>query len=375
MVSDVPVGVFLSGGYDSSAVAALLQNDRTDKIKTFTIGFTEAKFNEAEYAKKVAAHLGTDHTEEICSYKEAIDLIDRIPFFYDEPFGDSSAIPTMLVSKIARQKVSVSLSADGGDEIFAGYQRYHHNIDSFLRIANIPWPINSILSSPIAVADFFAGKMNNYNLQYKLEKTKRVLQTRNRNRRIGYRVQIRNFTDHEVSELLNKSFSNYHTYYDDIKLLKKDIDYVNMFMAVEFKTTLVDDMLTKVDRATMSYSLEGREPMLDHRLVEFCAQLPAEYKIRNGIQKYILKEIVHKYIPKQMMERPKMGFGIPVGEWLTNELKSHIDEHLSETAINKYGVLNYQVVSKMLNNFYKGEDKNPDRIWIILMLQMWLAKW
>ena len=375
MVSDVPVGVFLSGGYDSSAVAALLQNGRTDKIKTFTIGFKEAKFNEAEYAKKVAAYLGTDHTEEFCSYNEAIELIDRIPFFYDEPFGDSSAIPTMLVSKIARKKVSVSLSADGGDEIFAGYTRYHHQIDSFLRIANIPWPINTILSSPIAVADLIAGKNHKYALQYKLEKLRKVLQTRNRNRRIGYRVQMRNFTDFEVGELLNKPFSKYHTYYDDIKLLKEDIDYVNMFMAVEFKTTLVDDMLTKVDRATMSYSLEGREPMLDHRLIEFCAQLPAEYKIRNGVQKYILKEIVHKYIPKQMMERPKMGFGIPVGEWLNNELKGHIEEHLSEKAINKYGVLNYQVVSKMLSNFYQGKEKNPDRIWILLMLQMWLAKW
>jgi len=375
MVSDVPVGVFLSGGYDSSAVAAILQTNRTDKIKTFTIGFEDAKYNEAIHAKKVAEYLGTDHTEKYCSYREAIDLIERIPIYYDEPFADSSALPTMLVSKLAVEKVKVSLSADGGDEIFAGYGRYTRKIEEFLFFANIPFPYNKLLSIPFSSAEYLSRTLDKPFLQYKLEKIKKVLQTRNPLDRLRYRIEPRNFTNVELNNLLKGQLVPSKTFYDDLYLLRSDIEYVNAFMAIEFKTTLVDDMLVKVDRASMSYGLEGREPMLDHRLVEFGAQLPVSFKIKNGTQKHILKNIVHKYIPKEIMERPKMGFGIPTTEWLSNELKPIVQFHLSEDQINKFGVLDADYVKKLLDNFFEGKEINPERIWILLMLQMWLEKW
>jgi asparagine synthase (glutamine-hydrolysing) len=375
MVSDVPVGIFLSGGYDSSAVAAILQTNRTEKLKTFTIGFEDAKYNEAIHAKKVADHLGTDHTEKYCSYKEAIELIERIPFYYDEPFADSSALPTMLVSKLAVEKVKVSLSADGGDEIFAGYGRYSSKIDDFLLFANIPFPLNQLMSIPFSGAEYLSRNLKKPFLQYKLEKLKKVLQSRHPLDRYRYRIEPRNFTSFELNKLLKGKLVQSKTSYDELNLLRANIDYVNAFMAIEFKTTLVDDILVKVDRATMSYGLEGREPMLDHRLAEFSAQLPAAYKINNGVQKQILKNIVHQYIPREIMERPKMGFGIPTGEWLSAELKPLVLYHLSEEQINKFGILNAQYVKKLLNDFFAGNEINPERIWILLMLQMWLAKW
>ena len=375
MVSDVPVGVFLSGGYDSSAVAAILQTNRTEKLKTFTIGFEDAKYNEATHAKKVAEYLGTDHTEKYCSYKEAIDLIERIPFYYDEPFADSSALPTMLVSKLAVEHVKVSLSADGGDEIFAGYGRYTTKIEDFMLFAKIPYPLNKLLSIPFGGAEYVSRSLNNPFFQYKLEKIKKVLETRNPLDRFRYRIEPRNFTSVELKRLLKGHLIPSKTFYDDLNLLRPDIDYVNALMAIEFKTTLVDDMLVKVDRASMSYALEGREPMLDHRLVEFGAQLPAAYKIKHGVQKKILKNLVHKYIPKEIMERPKMGFGIPTTEWLSAELKPLVLFHLSTEQINKFGILNATYVQILLNDFFAGKEVNPERIWILLMLQMWLEKW
>jgi asparagine synthase (glutamine-hydrolysing) len=219
MVSDVPVGVFLSGGYDSGAVAAILQTNRTDKIKTFTIGFEDAKYNEAAHAKKVADYLETDHTEKYCSYKEAIDLIERIPIYYDEPFADSSALPTMLVSKLSVEKVKVSLSADGGDEIFAGYGRYTIKIEDFLFFANIPFPFNKLLSIPFSSAEYLSRTLDKPFLQYKLEKIKKVLQTRNPLDLLRYRIEPRNFTNVELNNLLKGQLVPFKTFYDDLNLL------------------------------------------------------------------------------------------------------------------------------------------------------------
>jgi asparagine synthase (glutamine-hydrolysing) len=273
------------------------------------------------------------------------------------------------------EQVKVSLSADGGDEIFAGYGRYTTKIDEFMLFANIPYPLNKLLSIPFSGAEFLSRAINKPFLQYKLEKIKKVLQTKNALDRYRYRIEPRNFTNVEIDRLLKGHFIQSKTFYDDLNLIKSNIEYVNAFMAIEFKTTLVDDMLVKVDRATMSYGLEGREPMLDHRLVEFGAQLPVSFKIKNGTQKHILKNIVHKYIPKEIMERPKMGFGIPTTEWLSNELKPMVQFHLSEEQINKFGILDADYVKKLLNNFFEGKEINPERIWILLMLQMWLEKW
>jgi asparagine synthase (glutamine-hydrolysing) len=375
MVSDVPVGVFLSGGYDSSAIAAILQSNRSEKIKTFTIGFEDEQFNEAIHAKKVAEYLGTEHFEYYCNYKEALSLVDDLPFYYDEPFADSSAIPTMLVSKIASQHVKVSLSADGGDELFAGYSRYTTKIDDFLKFANLRQPASSLLAIPLEILEKISRISSEPYYQYKLEKIIEVLKTSNPLQKIKNRIAPKHFSNYEMPKIMAKGFNQQSSNYDELKQLREDIHYLQAFLAIEFKTTLVDDMLVKVDRATMRFSLEGREPMLDHRLVEFAASLPHHYKVKDGIQKRLLKNIVHRYIPKNIMDRPKMGFAIPTEKWLKGDLKSLLYFHLSKGQINKFGILNYEYISELLKRFENGKEVNPERLWIILMLQMWLEKW
>jgi asparagine synthase (glutamine-hydrolysing) len=375
MVSDVPVGVFLSGGYDSSAIAAILQSNRSEKIKTFTIGFEDEKFNEAIHAKKVAEYLGTDHFEYYCNYKEALSLVDDLPFYYDEPFADSSAIPTMLVSKIASQHVKVSLSADGGDELFAGYSRYTIKIDDYLKFANLRQPTSSLLAIPMGILEKISRISSEPYHQYKLEKIIEVLKTSNPLQKVKNRIAPKHFSNYEMPKLMAKSFNQQSSSYDELKLLREDIHYLQAFLAIEFKTTLVDDMLVKVDRATMRFGLEGREPMLDHRLVEFAASLPNHYKVKDGIQKRLLKNIVHRYIPKNIMDRPKMGFAIPTEKWLKGELKSLLHFHLSKSQVNKFGILNYEYIAELLKRFENGKEVNPERLWIILMMQMWLDKW
>jgi asparagine synthase (glutamine-hydrolysing) len=375
MVSDVPVGVFLSGGYDSSAIAAILQADRIDRIKTFTIGFEDEQFNEAIYAKKVAQYLGTEHYEYSCTHKEALNLVYDLPWFYDEPFADSSAVPTMLVSKMASQHVKVSLSADGGDELFAGYNRYTYKIGDYLKFANLSYPISSLAAVPLEIIEKISRMSPEPYHQYKLEKIIEVLKTSNRLQKLENRITPRHFSNYEMSSLMAVPFRRQINNYDDLKMLRKDTHYLQAFLAIEFKTSLVDDMLTKVDRATMRFSLEGREPMLDHRLVEFAASLPHDFKVKFGIQKRLLKNIVHRYIPKKIMDRPKMGFAIPTEKWLKWDLKPLLEFHLSEKQINKFGILNYEYIAILLQRFENGKEGNPERLWIILMLQMWLEKW
>jgi len=364
MVSDVPVGVFLSGGYDSSAVSAILQANTTNKIKTFTIGFKEEQYNEAVYAKKVAKHLGTDHHEYYLNQKDALDILPQLPEIYDEPFGDSSAIPTVMVSQFAKKHVTVSLSADGGDELFSGYPSYNAIYNQYNQFHKMKMLKNfSSLDKyidPYKISKYF----NIYNFEGKFYKFFELL--KNSNTPISfYETNTKYFYDVEINQLLNKSFCT-----DECK---KENTIENMLIH-SFKTYLTDDILTKVDRATMSVSLEGREPMLDYNLIEFVAQLPIEYK-QNGKQtKYILKEIVHKYIPKEMMDRNKMGFSIPIFEWFTDELKIYFEEYLSEKAIKESAVFEYQYVLQLKKSYYNGNG-NPHKLWLLLMFQMWWAKW
>lgn len=375
MISDVPVGVFLSGGYDSSAIAAILQSSRTEKIKTFTIGFDDDKFNEAVHAKKVAQYLNTDHHEYYCTYKEALQLVDEIPYYYDEPFADSSAVPTMLVSKIASQHVKVSLSADGGDELFAGYGRYTTKIEDYLKFANLTEPLSSLAKIPFNILEKVSRFSGNPYHQYKLEKIYEVLNTKHKLLKLRNRIEPKHFSAWEMPQLMTRDFSRQSSNYDDLVKLNSDIHYLQAFLAIEFKTTLVDDMLVKVDRATMRFSLEGREPMLDHRLVEYAASLPPDYKVKNNVQKRLLKNIVHKYVPKEIMDRPKMGFGIPTEKWLRGDLNELLHFHLSEKQINEFGFLNPKFTNDVLKRFESGKEINAERIWILLMLQMWFEKW
>ncbi len=370
MVSDVPVGMFLSGGYDSSAVIAILQKDRTEKLKTFSIGFYEDKYNEAHHAKKVAEYLGTEHTEYYCTQKDAQELIPLMSEIWDEPFGDSSNIPTTLVSRFARKYVTVSLSADGGDEIFGGYDKYTQTLKYQKLFSKVP----SIFKDIIRLVDpkYLVGLNKTYNFVNRYEKLKILLKAKDE-------IEMMNgityyFNPLEVGSLLGKS-DTIKTSFDDNIFLNSHNDAVDKMMAIDYKTYQLDDILVKVDRATMSVGLEGREPLLDHRIIEFVSQLPSSYKIKDMNKKYILKSIVHDYIPKELMDRPKMGFSIPINEWFRDELKKYVLEYLDSEKIAITGVLNVAEVEKIKNEWLNNRSFSVNKIWLILTFMMWYERW
>ena len=373
MVADVPVGVFLSGGYDSSAVAALLQKDASQKIKTFTIGFQEEKYNEAPFAKEVAKRLGTDHTEYYCTIEEAKSILPNLPYYYDEPFGDSSAIPTILVSQLARKSVTVALSADGGDEIFGGYNRYPI-------IQRMHSTFGKLPQFTREMAYQASGWISPENLPI-LKNKKLVGQRYNKARNLVREANATNYLkamcsvvdDENLAKLLKKNFQEVPTYFDE-----KTPDILSLLdrvLAKDYKTYMVDDILTKVDRATMSVSLEGREPFLDQNIIEWAAQLPNHYKIRNGHKKYLLKEIVHRYLPKEMMDRPKAGFAIPIDEWFSRELAEYFAIYLNKDYIDKQGIFNSDLVLRWTSLYQSGKKEYMTQLWNILMFQLWYEKW
>ncbi len=375
MVSDVPVGVFLSGGYDSSCVTALLQKNNTEKIKTFTIGMPDAGLNEAPFAKDIAAHLGTDHTEYYCSQKDALEIVPQLPYFYDEPFADSSAIPTTLVSKIAREKVIVALSADAGDEIFAGYNRYGYIMKYGRQLQSIP---GIVRKSASAVMDAIPANSipilkSKYLFHSRYEKVKSLLKNpTDQNILVSLSKQM---NEDDLRDLFKSPVNNLSSAFDSKELSPQYHSTLAYILAIDYQTYLLDDILQKVDRAGMSVSLEGREPFLDHRIIEWAAQLPMEYKYNKGEKKYILKQIVHKYLPKEMMDRPKMGFGIPIADWLQNDLKPFVDRYFEAGFIVKQNIFNPNEIQRIKNSFYEGKIERAEKIWYLLMFQMWYDKW
>jgi asparagine synthase (glutamine-hydrolysing) len=374
MVADVPVGVFLSSGYDSSCVTALLQKNNTEKIKTFTIGTTDEKLNEAPYAKQIAAHLGTDHTEYYCTSKEALDIIPDLPLYYDEPFADSSAIPTILVSRMARKKVTVALSADGGDEIFAGYNRYDYISRYGDKIRSIPKPVRKLAAAAMGSisSQSIPVLRDKRNFHSRYDKLKNLLNDPSTSELLKNLNHV--FNNKEVQELFVQDIQEQQTAHSSKELRKEFYEPLSYMMAIDWQTYMADDILQKVDRATMSISLEGREPFLDQKVIEWAAQLPSEYKYRDGVKKYILKEIVHRHIPKQMMERPKMGFGIPVETWMKNELKDLVKEAFSEKNL-AHGIFDKAAVTKLVNDFLHGRSEKYLKVWYLLMFQLWYQKW
>ena len=367
MVSDVPVGVFLSGGYDSSVVTALIQSQQKEKLKTFTIGFYEDQYNEAPHAKKVAEHLGTEHTEYYCTEQEALDIFPTLPDIYDEPFGDSSAIPTTLVSKITREHVTVSLSADGGDEIFGGYSKYLMNLEKQSRIMNT---FKGVVGAENInkVAHFIQqnGLINDVFFENKVSK-------------LAFEdiTELKKLIPYYSTPILNEKlikgykYKRIKTNFDEVSRLSKSLNTLDKMLAIDYKTYMSDDILHKVDKATMSVSLEGREPFLDHRIIEFISRLPTEMKIKTGDKKWLLKTITHKYIPKEIMDRPKMGFGIPLEKWLKGGLKNYLEEYLSEDCKT---ILDAKELVKIKKQFYLGRV-SPTLVWHIIIFQMWYKKW
>ncbi|MBI3519303.1 MAG: asparagine synthase (glutamine-hydrolyzing) [Bacteroidetes bacterium] len=375
MVSDVPVGVFLSGGYDSACLTALLQKNRSEKLKTFTIAVPDIGLNEAPYAKEVAAHLGTEHSEYDCTQKEALELISDLPYYYDEPFADQSAIPTTLVCKMARKKVTVALSADAGDEVFAGYNRYDYIMKHGKTLNQVPKIVRSGISKIMNTvpANSIPILKNKYNFPNRYEKLKGLINDPSPQRIMQSlsqqydNVQIHKIFKHQISVLSTAYLSE-----DLLKAYHSPLSYM---MAIDYQTYLVDDILQKVDRASMTSSLEGREPFLDHRVIEWAAQLPDNYKYHKGIKKYILKEIVHQYIPKNMMDRPKMGFAIPIEDWLTSDLKEKVMYYLDDKKILTQEIFELEFVKKLKSDFYSGKKELALKLWYLLMFQMWYEKW
>ena len=371
MVSDVPVGVFLSGGYDSSVVTAVLQKNNSQKIKTFTIGFHEKKYNEAPYAKKVAEYIGTDHNEYYCTTKEAQDIFPMLADIYDEPFGDSSGIPTTLVSRFARKQVTVALSADGGDEIFAGYNRYPQLNQLNNTFNKTPEIVRTAIANILPAVPFKHLPL----LKYKapaFNKLVEILKSDDPNSIPD--ILSKHYTNKQLTKLLPR-FDPKINLYNDLGKINNENDFINTLLAMDYKTYMVDDILVKVDRATMSVGLEGREPLLDQRIIEFVAQLPSELKYKNGVKKYLLKKIAHKYIPKELLDRPKAGFGLPVYEWLKMDMKHLLFYYINEEQLSKHDFIDPKNAIKLRDEFLAGKNNNETQIWLLLIFQMWWNRW
>lgn len=359
-VSNVPIGTFLSGGIDSSLVTAILQKNSDIPINTFSIGFEDKAYDESKYAKEIANYLGTNHTERICTKEETLEIIKTLPHFYDEPFADSSAIPTILASKLAKEKVTVVLSGDGGDELFCGYTSYSLMEKRFNAISRLPFKhifkkVFDIVPLPLITLNKF-----NENLYTKFMRFKSVLILDDV--ASAFKASSSVFSNDELYKLIKRTVKIENEGYVNTSDLEK-------MMITDFRGYLPDDLLVKVDRATMSVSLEGREPLLDHKIIEFAAKIPIHQKR----DKKILKEILARYIPESLFLRKKQGFGIPINNWLRNDLRYLLEQYISQDAIERSGVFNYEYVDKLLKLFLAG--KNDDRkIWTILMFQMWYSE-
>ncbi|MEK6372959.1 MAG: asparagine synthase (glutamine-hydrolyzing) [Acidobacteriota bacterium] len=377
MISDVPLGVFLSGGIDSSMVTAIMQQQNTSPVKTFSIGFTEESYDEARYAAAVARHLGTDHTELYVTPREALDVVPLLPHIYDEPFADSSQIPTYLVSRLARERVTVSLSGDGGDELFGGYHRYFLGRQAWGRVQRIPARLRPLISGalkgvPLSVWDRI------------FDVERGVAPRRLRRDRAGERL-------HKLAAALrtNDPDTLYHqvvSQWTNVVPAARELplavtagdaghflrDHTERMMYFDQISYLPDDILVKVDRASMAVSLEAREPLLDHRLVEFAWSLPLEMKIRGNRGKWILRRLLKQYIPEDLVERPKMGFGIPIDRWLREPLRDWAESLLDERKLRADGFFDADQILQKWREHLAGRGEWQHYIWTVLMFQAWL---
>jgi len=367
MVADVPVGAFLSGGIDSSLVVALMQSESTRPVKTFSIGFHEAAFNEAHHAKDVARHLGTDHTELYVSPQECREVIPRLPEIYDEPFADSSQIPTCLVSELARRHVTVSLSGDGGDEMFGGYTRYHYLQRFWNSVSWLPSRARKGAGRLVAGIPAFRSPKSG-SIGRKIYWAGRVLAVDSFEQ--AYRTAVSIWRD--TAETVINSQDDLGAFAPD-KVFNRG-SLLRRMMLIDAVSYLPDDILVKVDRATMSVSLESRAPLLDHRLAEFTLRLPDSLLLREGRSKWLMRQILDRYVPQSLIDRPKMGFGVPVGAWLTGPLRGWAENLLDEQRLQRGGYLNHRVVRAAWTEHLSGTRDYSSQIWNVLMFQAWLEQ-
>lgn len=379
MIADVPLGAFLSGGVDSSTIVALMQAESLRPIKTFSIGFEEASYNEAGYAKAVAQHLGTDHTEHYVSSAEAMQVIPRLGAIYDEPFADSSQIPTFLVSQMARKHVTVSLSGDAGDELFCGYNRYVL-ADIWRKIAIFPFGVRRMaghLIKTVASSTWdgifkYTGKFSALpsSMGEKLEKLSTCLESVDGIETLYYNLVSKIANPDQV--VINAKEPSTWLTERGVKLQFPNPKLQMMYM--DGMTYLPDDILVKVDRAAMFNSLETRVPFLDHRVIDLAWSLPLSMKVRNGRNKWILRQVLYKYVPKELIERPKMGFGIPVGDWMCGPLRGWVEALLEESRLRQEGFFDVQFIRLRWQEHLSGKRNWQHFLWTVLMFQAWLEE-
>ncbi len=363
MIADVPFGTFLSGGVDSSLVTAVAQRNSSVPVNTFSIGFKESSFNEAEHARKVAQHLGTKHHEFMVSYQEAIDLFEDIIDVYDEPFADSSSVPTMLVSKLARQHVTMTLSGDGGDETYLGYGFYNWA----QRLNN---PLVSALRGPIATAlSFGDNRKQRAALMFKYPNKARLKSHIFSQEQ--YYFGESDFDQYLTPALNSKSRIRMD---EDNHVTGRKLSPAEEQAVFDMRYYLPDDLLVKVDRASMKYSLEARVPLLDYRLVEFALNVDPSLKMKDGNLKYLLKQVLYDYVPKEMFDRPKWGFGMPINQWLKKELRHLIDEYTRPELIQKAGLMQPEAVKTLVAQYLSGKDYLYNRVWLTIILHRWWVK-
>jgi len=372
-LADVPLGAFLSGGVDSSTIVALMQSQSSKRVKTFTIGFDEAGFDESPHARTVATHLGTDHHEMQVSSKMAQDVIPSLPWMYDEPFADSSQIPTHLVCKAARQQVTVALSGDGGDELFGGYNRYFWGPRVWNRLARLPFPLRQVLGRAIE-----GVSINGWDRASALTGVARL---GDKAHKLGARLgSVKGMDDlywSLVSEWKPASVVKGVEHvspspWESNNALPEGLNPVERMMFRDALTYLPDDILCKVDRAAMACSLETRVPFLDHEVVELAWRLPLNMKIRGNTGKWALRQVLYKYVPKELIERPKAGFAIPIGQWLRGPLRDWVEGLLAESRLRQEGYFHPEPIRKAWAEHLSGRRDHTPKIWTILMFQAWL---
>lgn len=386
-LADVPLGAFLSGGVDSSAIVALMQEQSSHPIKTFTIGFTEAGFDEAPYASEVAQLLGTDHNEMMVSPEMARDAIISMPNVYDEPFADSSQIPTYLVSQAASQEVKVALSGDAGDEVFGGYNRYYWGPRLWNRLAQIPYPMRQALSKIIATVpekfcDVFSEIIGVVNLGNKVQKVSRGIYGANNIDDFYWNIiyeasggtALINEKNVKYKKSLVEGFLINGNYFSETRTsvnISSKLDAAEKMMFKDSVTYLPDDILCKVDRAAMANSLETRVPFLDHRVVELAWRFPQDMKVRGNISKWILRQLLYKHVPHELIERPKAGFAMPIGQWLRGPLRAWAEALLDENRLKREGYFDAVSVRQRWSEHLQGKQNDTSFLWAVLMFQAW----
>ena len=384
LVSDVPVGIFLSGGIDSGLIAALLSENASEPFKTFTVGFDDEEYDEAGWARKVARYLGTDHVETVVSEDEAADAVFDIPSIYDEPFADSSSVPTCLVSRLARGHVKVVMSADGGDELFCGYRDYVKCLRYADIVAKTPGfargvarkVLEGLEARRVGALARISGSSSLGKLTGVYERERAALLAAMNGDMAGMNRDRRaSWVPSDLPEVFGRAGGVHDETFSEEFAAIESGDLMTCMLYGDFRIWLPDDILTKVDKASMSVGLEARVPLLDHRLVSFSASLPADLRYRNGETKYLMKKTLSRHLPEDLWKRPKRGFSSPVNRWLRGRFRHLVEEYLGPRMVRRSGIFDPAVVSQWTARFYDGFSAGHRQIWNLLMFQMWHERW